>query len=55
MGKTTTDPVIGIIWDADRLDLVRLGIKVDKKLLSTKIAPKLIPLARLVCTKMKLS
>lgn len=34
-GQTTDDPTIGACWDADRLDLVRLGVKPDAKFLST--------------------
>ena len=33
-GLTSTDPTIGVCWDADRLDLRRLRITVDIKLLS---------------------
>jgi len=52
-GQVSNDPIIGIIWDADRLDLVRLGIDIDKRLLSTKIATRLIPFAKLICAKMQ--
>ena len=45
-GYKSKDPVVGIIWDADRLDLCRTGISVDKRLLSTKIASKLIPFSK---------
>ena len=38
----TDDPLIGSIWDADRLDLTRLGIKINPELLSTKTAKKLL-------------
>ena len=33
-GKTTGDPITACIWDADRLDLQRLGRTIDKNLLS---------------------
>lgn len=36
------DPVIGCCWDADRLDLLRVGIIPDKNLLSTKQGKKSI-------------
>jgi len=35
-GKTSDDPTIGVCWDADRLDLPRVGITPDPKLLSTE-------------------
>lgn len=38
----TDDPLIGSIWDADRLDLTRLGIKINLELLSTQTAKKLL-------------
>lgn len=41
-GKTTEDPTIGVCWDADRLDLTRVGIIPDLNLLSTEAAKKLI-------------
>jgi len=34
-GTTSDDPTIGTCWDADRLDLVRVGIQPDVKLMST--------------------
>lgn len=34
-GKTTTDPLIGACWDADRLDLGRVGITPNARYLST--------------------
>lgn len=37
-GRTTKDPTIGTCWDADRLDLTRLGIVLDTDLLSTEAA-----------------
>lgn len=37
-GLTTCDPLIGSIWDADRLTLSRLGCKINTKLLSTPAA-----------------
>ena len=40
-GKTSSDPTIGVCWDADRLDLPRVGITVDPDLLSTKEAKEL--------------
>ena len=35
LGEVSTDPTIGVCWDADRLELPRVGITVDPKLLST--------------------
>lgn len=37
-GQTTQDPTIGVCWDADRLDLTRVGIIPDPKFLSTEVA-----------------
>ena len=34
-GFTSDDPTIGVCWDADRLDLSRVGITPDKTLMST--------------------
>lgn len=35
-GETTTDPIIGVCWDADRLCLPRVGIHPDDEFLSTR-------------------
>lgn len=35
-GKTTDNHIQGCVWDADRLDLIRLGIQPKKELLSTE-------------------
>jgi hypothetical protein len=35
-GQVSDNPTIGVCWDADRLDLTRVGITPDPKLLSTK-------------------
>ncbi len=37
-GHVTDDPAVGVCWDADRLDLWRLGIRPDPALLSTEAA-----------------
>lgn len=37
-GRVSDDPTIGACWDADRLDLVRLGIQPRAELLSTDAA-----------------
>ena len=37
-GLTTDDPLIGAIWDADRITLARLGRKINTTLLSTEAA-----------------
>ena len=34
-GLTSDDPTIGTCWDADRLDLVRCGVRPDPRLMST--------------------
>ncbi len=41
-GKTSDDPTIGACWDADRLDLPRVGIAPNVKYLSTEAAKKLM-------------
>lgn len=41
-GETSTDPTIGVCWDADRLDLTRVGISPDPKLLSTSAGKQLL-------------
>ena len=37
-GHTSDDPTIGTCWDADRLDLGRVGIRPQAKLLCTAVA-----------------
>ncbi len=37
-GRVTADPLVGACWDADRLDLPRVGITPDPRLLSTGTA-----------------
>jgi uncharacterized protein len=37
-GLISDDPTIGACWDADRLNLCRLGVRPDPELLSTEIA-----------------
>lgn len=37
-GRVSDDPTIGACWDADRLDLPRVGIQPDPRLLSTEAA-----------------
>lgn len=37
-GMVSDDPTIGVCWDADRLDLPRVGIVVDPQYLSTEVA-----------------
>ena len=41
-GETSPDPTIGCCWDADRLDLPRLGIRVSREYLSTATAMEMI-------------
>lgn len=45
-GETTEDMLAACVWDADRLELRRLGIEVDPDLLSTEIARRLIRISR---------
>lgn len=40
-GHTTTDPTIGCCWDADRLDLGRVGIRPDPAYMSTAAGKEL--------------
>jgi HD superfamily phosphodiesterase len=40
-GETTSDLMVACLWDADRLELKRLGRVVDPDLLSTEIAKRL--------------
>lgn len=40
-GKTSDDPTIGVCWDADRLDIIRVGIIPEQKYFSTEAAKKL--------------
>jgi len=37
-GRTTADATVAVCWDADRLDLGRVGIRVRPNLLSTEAA-----------------
>lgn len=37
-GEVSDDPTVGVCWDADRLDLPRVGITPDRSLLSTEAA-----------------
>jgi uncharacterized protein len=37
-GRVTDDPTIGVCWDADRLDIGRVGSPVNPNLLSTQAA-----------------
>ena len=37
-GGISTDPTVGVCWDADRLNLWRVGIRPDPRLLSTEAA-----------------
>lgn len=41
-GQTSNDPTIGVCWDADRLDLPRVGITPDPKYLSTEAGKKFL-------------
>jgi uncharacterized protein len=37
-GRVDDDPTTGVCWDADRLHLPRVGIRLDPRLLSTRVA-----------------
>jgi uncharacterized protein len=39
-GMTSTDPTLGVCWDSDRLDLIRVNIIPDPKFFSTDAAKK---------------
>ena len=41
-GQVSDDPTIGVCWDADRLDLSRVGIAPDPLLMSTEAGKELI-------------
>ncbi len=45
-GETTEDPTVAACWDADRLDLWRLGVRPDPRLLSTEAAWELVEWGR---------
>ncbi len=45
-GRTTDDPLAACLWDADRLDLCRLGIEADPRLLSTRAARRVAAIRR---------
>jgi uncharacterized protein len=40
-GMTSDDPTIGCCWDADRLDLTRVGIPPSRELMSTPLGQSL--------------
>jgi uncharacterized protein len=41
-GQVSDDPTIGVCWDADRLDLPRVGIGIDSRYLSTSAMKAMI-------------
>lgn len=41
-GQVSDDPTIGVCWDADRLDLPRVGTTLNINLLSTQYAKRLL-------------
>ncbi len=41
-GEVTSDPFTGCLWDADRMELKRIGRTIDLDLLSTKVAKRLV-------------
>jgi uncharacterized protein len=40
-GKLSSDPTVGACWDADRLDLTRVGIVPDPARMSTEAGKRL--------------
>ncbi|MCX6893992.1 MAG: hypothetical protein NTZ16_00460 [Verrucomicrobia bacterium] len=40
-GQLSNDPTIGTCWDADRLDLVRIGTQPEAEYMSTKFAKEI--------------
>jgi uncharacterized protein len=48
-GKTTGDVTMGTCWDADRLDLPRVGIIPDPSLMSTEVGRRLAATMRRAC------
>lgn len=48
-GTTSDDPVIGVCWDADRLDLGRVGVELDPTYFSTIVGETLAELALFRC------
>lgn len=45
-GQTSEIPVIGVCWDADRLDLPRVGWQTDEKFMSTETGKHLARLQK---------
>jgi len=43
-GQLSDDPTIGACWDADRLDLTRIGLTPRAKFMSTALGRRLCPL-----------
>lgn len=41
-GTISDNPTIGVCWDADRLDIMRVGTKIDPKYLSTQAAKDMV-------------
>ena len=39
--QTTDDPLAGALWDADRLTLIRLGKRIDERLISTTVGVRM--------------
>ena len=42
LGEVSDDPTLGVCWDADRLELPRVGIRPDPKFFSTAAGRRLI-------------
>jgi uncharacterized protein len=45
-GETTSDPTIGVCWDADRMDLGRVGIQPNPTFFSTRAAKEVLKVPR---------
>ena len=45
-GQVSDDPTIGVCWDADRLDLPRVGTMLDAALMSTRYGRELLKRGR---------
>ena len=50
-GSSTEDITVGTCWDADRLDLGRIGIVPDKKFLQTKEAKRIAVKSDFMCLR----
>jgi len=49
-GKVSTDRTIGACWDADRLDLTRIGIEPKPRFMSTELGKRLCSSIHKLCS-----